>query len=645
MIQNIIFDFDSTIINAEGIELLVERALLRINEKERLRQLKKLKEITNIVTDGKMTFSEAVRQRFLLANVTLKDVEVVAEKIMETINPQVRETIHALQERDKNVYVFSISFEALAKRVTRELGVPDENVFANAIDVDHKNNVVGVDPKQPLFLNTGKVYLAESLRNDKRLEGETAIVGDGYSDLLVRKNDIAKVFVYFAGTHVRPLIQNEADFTVDRFDQLLPLFCSTDELPDTTTNLLSKENEQTQPSVLLLENIHQNAVQCFLDNNFDIRKTLKKALNEKELCDLQTPANLIGIRSKTHLPAQALNSMKDLWAIGAFCIGTNQIDLDAASIAGIPVFNAPYSNTRSVAELVVGEAIVLMRKIPEKSDAAHNGAWLKGATGCSEIRGKTVGIIGYGHIGSQVSILLESLGMSIIFYDIVDKLPLGNAQKATSLTALLNKADIVTLHVPDTDITKNLIDKNRLAMMKPGSILINSSRGSVIDLDALHHALKSNFLSGAALDVFPDEPASVGDHFLSPLQKLPNVILTPHIGGSTEEAQINIANYVSVKLVQYVNTGSTTGAVNFPQIDMPRIKGTHRILHVHKNVPGVLAKINGVFARRNINIEGQILQTKDNIGYLVVDVNSQISAQVFVIMGHLPETIKVRRIT
>lgn len=646
MIQNIIFDFDSTIINAEGIELLVERALMRSKGKERDQKLLKLKEITNIVTDGKMTFSEAVRQRFSLAKVTLGDVESIAENIMETINPQVRETIKALQASNKNIYVFSISFEALAKRVTRELGIPDENVFANTIHVDNKNNVVGVGSKQPLFLNTGKVYLAESLRNENRLNGETAIVGDGYSDLLVRKNNIARIFVYFAGTHIRPLIQNEADFTVDRFDQLLPLFCSTDELPNTTSSLLIiKNDDQKKPTALLLENVHKNAIRHFSNNNVNILKSYKKALDEKELRSSAVAANILGIRSKTHITSKTINSLKDLWAIGAFCIGTNQIDLDAAANAGIPVFNAPYSNTRSVAELVVGEVIMLMRKIPEKSNAAHNGTWLKGAVGCSEIRGKTVGIIGYGHIGSQVSILLENLGMSVMFYDIVDKLPLGNAQRAANLKVLLKTADAVTLHVPDTNITQNLLSSNELASMKPGSVLINSSRGRVVDLEALHGALKSNHISGAALDVFPDEPASIGDQFFSPLQHLSNVILTPHIGGSTEEAQINIANYVSEKLVQFVNTGSTTGAVNFPKVDMLRIKGTHRILHVHKNVPGVLAKINSVFARRNINIEGQILQTQENIGYLIVDVNSQISAQVSNIMGHLPETIKVRRIT
>ena len=649
MIRNIIFDFDSTIINAEGIELIVESALTRAEKGERKEKLALLHEITNTVTDGKMSFSEAFKQRFALADVKIEDVTKVAANIVHSINPQVKETIKALHQHNKNIYVFSISFKELALPVTRELGISDENVFANQIELANNEQVVGVNANQALFLNTGKVYLAELLLNQNKLNGDTAIVGDGYSDLLVRKNNIAQIFVYFSGTHIRPQVQIEADFIIDRFDQLLPLFCSNEELSNETAMALGSSNKEPQnselpPKTILLENIHQNAVEHLIKNQLNT-EAFKGAWDEEALAQNAHDANVLGIRSKTTLSVDTIKVMQNLWVVGAFCIGTNQIDLEAATRAGIPVFNAPYSNTRSVAELVVGETIMLMRNIPAKNSAAHKGTWLKGAFGSSEIRGKTIGIIGYGHIGSQVSIMLENLGMSIIFHDIVDKLPLGNASRAANLNDLLQRADIVTLHVPDTEQTKKMMGKKELAIMKRGSFLINSSRGSIVDLDALKIALEKNHIAGAALDVFPDEPATQGDRFDLALQNFDNVILTPHIGGSTEEAQINIANYVAEKLVQFVKTGSTTGSVNFPQINLPRIAGTHRILHIHHNVPGVLAKINSVFARRNINVEGQILQTRGDIGYLIVDVNSQISAQVLEIMKLLTETIKVRRIT
>jgi D-3-phosphoglycerate dehydrogenase / 2-oxoglutarate reductase len=370
----------------------------------------------------------------------------------------------------------------------------------------------------------------------------------------------------------------------------------------------------------------------------------KKALSILGIDDGGRSAQVLGIRSQTCLDAAAIAALPNLWVIGAFCIGVNQIDLNAAARAGVPVFNAPYSNTRSVAELVVGETILLMRRISEKNGAAHRGEWMKSAAGCTEIRGKTVGIVGYGHIGSQVSVLLEQLGMSVLFHDIVDKLPMGNAKRARHLEELLQRADVVTLHVPDTPETRNLIGDPQLERMKKGSFLINSSRGSVVDIDAVHRALQSGHLAGAAIDVFPKEPDHAGEAFSSPLQGSPNVILTPHIGGSTEEAQENIAAYVSGKIINFLQTGSTQGAVNFPEVDLPRMPGTHRILHIHKNVPGVLAKINSVFARRSINVESQILQTREQIGYLIVDVDRHISGHVLELMRHITETIKIRKI-
>ena len=645
MIRNIIFDFDSTIINAEGIELVIQNALQKIEKKERNDKLEQLREITNTVTNGEMPLSEAFHKRFALAEITLADVQSAAKEILETINPTVKETISALQSRGKSIFVFSTSFEQIVKPVAKELGISEENTFANRIRAQG-NQVLGVNEKRPLFMSMGKVYIAEWLKNEGRLEGDTAVVGDGFSDLAIRKNNIAQTFVYFSGSNSRPNIQKQADFVVDRFDQLLPLFCSTEELSNESAEALAiaspLEKEKT-PQIILLENIHKSAENRFVQSACNTEHH-KVSWSEKELCAQAENANILGIRSKTKLTARVISCLPNLWAIGAFCIGTNQIDLTAATNAGLPVFNAPYSNTRSVAELVAGEVIMLMRRVIEKSSAAHLGKWLKGASGCTEIRGKIAGIIGYGHIGSQVSILLENLGMSVIFHDIVDKLPLGNVRRAKDLHDVLARSDVVTLHVPDTPETRGMIGRKEIAMMKDGAFLINASRGRVVDLEALREALVKKHIAGAAVDVFPQEPAEPEAPFYSPLQNMPNVILTPHIGGSTQEAQENIARYVSAKLLRFINTGATIGAVNLPEIDLPRVPGTHRILHFHKNVPGVLAKINSVFARRDINVEGQILQTRGPVGYLVVDVDSQLSAHVFDIMKHIAETIKVRRI-
>jgi len=647
MIKNIIFDFDSTIINAEGTELIIKAALERESPYERQKKIEILKAFTDKATNGDMPLGEALHKRFSLTQVTRKDVENAAAHVLDTINPQVRETIRVFRERNKQIFIFSSSFIELVRPVAIELGIPPENLFANEL-LYQDGQVVGFNEENPLFLSLGKVFLAEHLKSEGRLEGGTAVVGDGYSDLVIRKNNVASMFVYFAGSIIHEEIRKQADFTVDRFDQLLPLFFSDDELSNESAEAFAASDNgdktETTPTIVLLENIHIEAENRLKERGYNVQR-YQSAFDEDKLCEILKNANVVGLRSKTHITQRIINEATDLWAIAAFCIGTNQIDLEAATRAGIPVFNAPYSNTRSVAELVVGEIIMLMRRIFEKSTAAHRGQWLKTVEGASEIRGKTVGIIGYGHIGSQVSVLLESLGMTVIFHDIVDKLPLGNAQKARDLYDLLKRSDVVTLHVPDTPLTRGMISEQEIRTMRPGSYLINASRGKVVDLEALRKALKDGHIAGAAIDVFPQEPARPTDVFETPLQNIPNVILTPHIGGSTREAQENIARYVSDKIHSFITTGNTIGSVNFPEVDMPRVKGTDRILHIHENVPGVLAKINSVFARRHINVESQILKTKDDIGYLIVDVNRRISEQVFNLMTHITETIKVRRIT
>jgi D-3-phosphoglycerate dehydrogenase len=395
-------------------------------------------------------------------------------------------------------------------------------------------------------------------------------------------------------------------------------------------------------NILLLENISEAAARHFTQGGYASVKRISGALSEEQLLKEISNVHLLGIRSKTLITPRVLDAARKLQAIGCFCIGVNQVDLKSARQRGVVVFNAPYSNTRSVAELVIGLSIMLIRRIPDKNKAAHEGKWLKEAKGSYELRGKTMGIVGYGNIGSQVSVLAENLGMKIIFYDTITKLPLGNATAKSSLQELVQEADVITLHVPETAQTKNMINEALLKHFKPGSILLNYARGEVVDLDALKNALLDGRLSGAAVDVYPGEPEKNGDRFESPLQNLPNVILTPHIGGSTEEAQQNIGEDVSNKLFQFLEMGITIGSHTVPSLSLPPQEGTHRILHIHNNVPGVLSAINTELSKYSINILGQYLKTNEEIGYVVLDVDKKLSTQAFQLLKEVKETIKVR---
>ena len=372
--------------------------------------------------------------------------------------------------------------------------------------------------------------------------------------------------------------------------------------------------------VLLLEGVSATAVETFRAAGYSQLEIHDKSLPEDELKARIAEAHIVGIRSRTQLNAEVLAGAKRLIAVGCFCIGTNQVDLDAAELAGIPVFNAPYSNTRSVAELVVAQAVMLMRGIPQKNAQCHRGGWSKSAEGSHEVRGKTIVIVGYGHIGTQVGVLAEALGMNVIFHDIETKLSLGNARAAAGLGDLLARSDVVTLHVPETAATRNMFAAAQLAAMKPGAHLINASRGTVVDIDALAAALESGRVGGAAVDVFPVEPKGNADPFVSPLTRFDNVILTPHVGGSTLEAQDNIGLEVAAKLVRYSDNGSTLSAVNFPEVTLPGHVGSLRLLHIHRNVPGVLSKVNDIFGRHALNIDGQFLRTDPKVGYVVIDV-------------------------
>jgi D-3-phosphoglycerate dehydrogenase len=394
--------------------------------------------------------------------------------------------------------------------------------------------------------------------------------------------------------------------------------------------------------ILLVENISDSAAEEFRQNDYTEIQRLSGALGEQDLIEAIRGTHILGIRSKTQVSESVLAAADRLLAVGCFCIGVNQVNLKAATQRGVAIFNAPYSNTRSVAELIIGLCVMLIRKIADKNVAAHRGVWLKESAGSYELRGKTLGIIGYGNIGSQVSVMAEALGMNVIYYDIVTKLPHGNAKQVRDLTELLKNSHIVTLHVPSNATTRNMINEETLRHFRKGSLLLNYSRGDVVDLKALRFYLEIGLLAGAAVDVFPEEPEKNGEHFETVLQNLPNVILTPHIGGSTEEAQHSIGLDVAAKLINYLETGASDGSHTVPPVNLPRQENAHRILHIHENIPGVLGEINSRLSARGINILGQYLKTNEEIGYVILDVDTQLSGEAFEILKAVKGTIKTR---
>ena len=400
--------------------------------------------------------------------------------------------------------------------------------------------------------------------------------------------------------------------------------------------------EKSKIKFLLLEGVHPSAVETLQKSGYNNIEQHNKALHNKELKAAIANTHFVGIRSRTQLTEEVFEASRKLVAVGCFCIGTNQVDLEAATHRGISVFNAPFSNTRSVAELVLAEAILLLRGVAEKNAAAHRGEWLKTAANAFEIRGKKLGIIGYGNIGMQLGVIAEGLGMQVQFYDVSNKLPLGNARQVPSLNHLLGNSDVVSLHVPENPSTHNMIGATQLAQMPPGSILINASRGTVVDIDALAGALESGALSGAGIDVFPLEPRSNEDEFISPLRRFDNTFLTPHIGGSTIEAQENIGMEVAEKLARYSDNGTTTSSINLPAVALPEHAGSHRLLHIHRNIPGVMSAINNVFSENKINVSAQFLQTNDTVGYVVIDIDAEYSELALKKLAAVEGTIRSR---
>ncbi len=598
-----IIDFDSTFTKVEGLDELATIALANNANSEKIVQ--QIRDLTDKGMNGEMPFAEGLEARIKLLQANRSHVALLIEHLRTKISDSFARNRRFLTEYADHILIVSNGFREFIEPIVTEMGIKTENIYANTFTFDADDNIIGYDRSNLLAQDKGKVKLLRSLN----LPGDVCAIGDGYTDYELRASGLANRFYAFTENIERQKVTAVADHIVPSLDEFLYL----NNLPR------AQSYPKSRIKVLLLENVHPVAVEAFEREGFNV-EILKGALDEEELIERIKDVSILGIRSKTMVTRRVLDNADRLISIGAFCIGTNQIDLKAATEKGVAVFNAPYSNTRSVAELAIGEMIMLIRNIVPKSNALHAGKWDKSANNSFEVRGKKLGLIGYGHIGTQFSVMAEALGMEVYFYDIVDKMPIGNARKVRSLEELLHVSDVVSLHIDGRKENKNVIGKREFELMKDGVVFMNLARGHVVDVAALVEAVKSGKVWGAGVDVFPYEPKTNNETFENDLRELPNVILTPHIGGSTEEAQEGIGHYVPERLLEYVNNGSTTGSVNLPEVQLPLLTGSHRLLHVHHNVPGILAKVNSIFARYNVNITGQYLKTNDEVGYVIMDV-------------------------
>lgn len=625
MQANIIIDFDSTFTQVEALEELVNLTVTNLKERKALFQ--RIKAITDLGMEGKISFNDSLKERLALLTIHRSDIDKLVLRLRKKVSTSFARNKAFFEANKGKIYILSLGFHEFIAPVVADFEVDASHVLANTFIFDEKGYVMGFDEKNPLAHSKGKSTLLKSMN----LDGEIYVIGDSYTDYEAKESGIAHRFYAFTENILRPGILEKADHILSSFDEFLYI----------NQLKMSLSYPKNRIKVLLLENIHAKAVERFKEEGYQV-ETLSGSPTEEELCEKIQGVSILGIRSKTQLTEKVLSHANRLIAVGAFCIGTNQINLKAAANLGTIAFNAPYSNTRSVVELALGEIIMLMRKIPAMNEKLHVGKWNKSAKDCFEVRGKKLGIVGYGNIGTQLSVLAEALGMEVYYYDVVEKLALGNAKKCNSLQELLKKADVVTLHVDGRKENANFFGAEEFKAMKKGSIFLNLSRGFIVDIPLLVKHLKSGKIAGAGIDVFPYEPYNNQEPFVSELRGLENVILTPHIGGSTEEAQQNIAEYVPNRIIEYVNTGNTFGAVNFPNIQLPQQKNVHRLIHIHQNVPGILAKINNTLATHHINIEGQFLKTNEWLGYVITDINKEYSVEVIDALKAIEDTIKFR---
>lgn len=619
------FDFDSTFIKFEALEVLASISLDGNKSKEKI--LKEITSTTNSAMNGALSFSQSLKKRIGLLKANRAHVEKLVKVLKKNISVSVKRNKKFFKTNSKNIYIISGGFKEFIIPIVRSYGIKSENVFANEFKFNKNGDITGFDEKNILSKDKGKINQLKKIN----IKGNVYVIGDGYTDFELKKAGLANKFFAYTENISRDSVIKNADHITPSLEEFLFL----NKLP------MAISYPKNRIKVLLLENVHQNAVKIFRNEGYQVEH-IKKSLSENELAEKIKDISILGIRSKTQVTKKVLENAKRLIGIGAFCIGTNQIDLDEALLKGIAAFNAPFSNTRSVVELALAEIIILMRNIFPKSNALHTGLWDKSASNSNEVRGKKLGIIGYGKIGSQLSILAEDLGMEVYFYDNTEKLALGNAKKCNSLKELLKISDVVTLHIDGSKHNANFIDEKEFKMMKQGVIFLNLSRGHVVNLEALIKNIKSGKIRGCAIDVFPHEPESNDEKFYSDLQNLPNVILTPHIAGSTEEAQENIGEFVPSKIIDFINNGNSMFSVNFPELRLPSFENAHRIIHIHENMPGILAQINMIFSKRNINIIGQYLKTNEKIGYVITDISKKYNPELINDLKNIKHTIKFR---
>jgi len=624
LLPYLVFDFDSTFTQVEGLDELADIALA--GQPDRAERVGQIKALTDRGMAGEIGFQESLSQRLALLGANRRHLAPLVAHLQTKVSASIRRNAEFFRTHADRIYVVSSGFREFIEPVVAEFGITPNHVLANTFTFDAEGNITGCDPANVLSRDGGKIRQLVLLD----LDGPVYVLGDGYTDYQIREAGLAHRFYAYTENVSRPSVVAHADEVLPTFDEFLYQL----KLPMTLSY------PKNRIKVLLLENPDARAAELFRQEGYQVEQ-VKGALDEDELIARIEGVSILGIRSKTQVTAKVLTAANRLIAIGAFCIGTNQIDLAEAMRRGVAVFNAPFSNTRSVVELTLAELIILARRIPEKNPKMHQGEWDKSASGSFEIRGKTLGIIGYGNIGAQLSVVAEAVGLKVIYYDMAEKLQLGNAVKAKTLEEMLPQADIVTLHIDGRPENQNFFGAKEFALMKPGALFINNARGHVVDVPALAAALRSGQLGGAAIDVFPYEPKTNAESFESELRGLPNVLLTPHIGGSTAEAQRNIAEFVPERIMEYINTGNTQQSVNFPNIQLPT-QQAHRLIHIHANVPGVLANINNVLAQHHVNILGQYLKTNELIGYVITDINKQYDQDVIQALRAVEHTIKFR---
>ncbi|PRY90916.1 phosphoglycerate dehydrogenase [Mongoliibacter ruber] len=623
--KKFIIDFDSTFTQVEALDVLGEISLESDpNKKEKL---KAIKDITDKGMEGSLNFRESLEKRLEILEATKPQIADLVNALKTKVSKSFQRNKEFFEENAQDIIIISNGFKDFITPIVTEYGIKAENVFANEFIYDDSGKIVDFDRENILSKNGGK---PETIKNLK-LEGDIYVIGDGYTDYEIKASGLANKFYAFTENVERPKVTSKADHIAPSLDEILYV------------NKMNKKFSypKSRINVLLLENVHSIGVDLMKQEGYNVEE-ISSALSEDELAEKIKNVSILGIRSKTNVTKKVLENANRLISIGAFCIGTNQIDLETCTEKGIAVFNAPFSNTRSVVEMAIAEIIFLMRNFHDKSLRMHQGIWDKSASGSFEIRGKKLGIIGYGNIGAQLSVLAESMGLDVYYFDVIEKLALGNATKVDSLDELLSTVDVLTLHVDGRKENQNLIDASKIKLMKKGSYLLNLSRGHVVDIKALKEALESGHIAGAAVDVFPEEPKNNTEPFVSELVGTRNTILTPHIGGSTSEAQVNIARFVPSKIMEYINTGNTYNSVNFPNIQLPFLQNAHRLIHIHQNEPGILAKINRALADFEINIVGQYLKTNETIGYVITDIDKAYSPEIIDVMKNIPGTIRFR---